>query len=436
LCFEVKANDHRYATVTSLLKLKHIHPGLVQSWPGSKLRQVSVDRATPGSQSSLREANRARLVDAIKRFGAITQVELAGATGLSTATVSTIVKELVAAGVLMTAPVSRSGRRAQQVSLARQLGMVAGVHFSQRMLRIELADMAGTVVATQHMPLPYEHRADTGMDRAARLIHDMVESVGATPEELLGVGLAVAAPVDVRTGLLSVRGVLRGWDEVDIPGSFSRRIGKPVWIDNDANLAIVAEHRYGAAQGCDAAVFVAIGHGVGAGLLVDGCVVRGHGGMAGEIGHVRVVENGRVCVCGNRGCLETVVNSGVLVETLRATHGNLALRDIIAKALAGDVGCTRVVADSGEHVGAAVAALCNVFNPQRVVVGGILGTAGEIALAPLRATVARASLASQFAELDVVQSTLGEAAEVRGAVALALDSVALPIGTLEVAHVY
>jgi predicted NBD/HSP70 family sugar kinase len=397
---------------------------------------VSVDRATPGSQSSLREANRARIVDAIKHFGAITQVELAGATGLSTATISTIVKELVAAGVLMTAPVSRSGRRAQQVSLARQLGMVAGVHFSQRMLRIELADMAGTVVAEQHMPLPHEHRVDTGMDRAARLIQDMVEAVGGRPEELLGIGVAVSAPVDVRTGMLSASGILRGWDEVDIPTSFSRRIGKPVWIDNDANLAIVSEQRYGAAQGCNAAVFLYVGHGVGAGLLVDGRLVRGQSGMAGEIGHIRVVENGRVCTCGNRGCLETVVNSTVLVETLRATHGNLALRDIIAKALAGDVGCTRVLADSAEYVGVALAALCNVFNPQRVVVGGELGAAGEIILAPLRTAAARASLSSQFTTLEVVQSSLGAAAEVRGAVALALDSVTLPIGTLEAAHVY
>src|SRR5690606_18380873 len=111
------------------------------------LRRVGTDRVTPGSQTSLREANRARIVGAVQQRGALTQVELAGVTGLSPATVSNIVKELAAAGVLTTSPTSRSGRRAHQVTLARTLGLVAGVHFGARTLRVALADTAHQVVA-------------------------------------------------------------------------------------------------------------------------------------------------------------------------------------------------------------------------------------------------------------------------------------------------
>ena len=149
------------------------------------LDPVSTRRSTPGSQTSLREANRARIVDAVKRHGGLTQVELAGATGLSPATVSNIVKELSASGVLHTSPSTRSGRRAQHVTLARALGLVAGLHFSTRHLRVAVADVAHTVVAEHHLPLAKDHRADNELDRAARLISDMLDNVEATMSEIL-----------------------------------------------------------------------------------------------------------------------------------------------------------------------------------------------------------------------------------------------------------
>jgi predicted NBD/HSP70 family sugar kinase len=395
---------------------------------------VSTDRPTPGSQSSLREANRARILDAVKRFGALTQVELADATGLSTATVSIIVKELTAAGVVTTSPVSRSGRRALQVALARQLGLVAGIHFASRMLRVELSDLTGHVIAEQHMPLPADHRADTGMDRAALLIGDMLESIGAAAEELRGVGFAIAAPVDHRDGTLPVRGIQRGWDEVPIAASMSRRLAKAVFVDNDANLAALAEYRFGAAQGAGLGVYVYVGHGVGAGILVRGQLLRGAGGTAGEIGHIRVVENGTICHSGNRGCLETVVNAPAIVESLRASHGNLSLRDVVNQSLAGDLGCRRVIADVGTHVGVALAALVNVVNPDLIIVGGELGACGDILLDPLRAEATRASLPNPLSPLTIVQAALGASAPVRGATALALDSISLTTDIAEVSY--
>ncbi|HWS57464.1 MAG TPA: winged helix-turn-helix domain-containing protein, partial [Actinotalea sp.] len=133
---------------------------------------MAKDRATPGSQTSLREANRARIVSAVQQRGSITQIELAGVTGLSAATISNIVKELTVAGVLHTAPTSRSGRRAQEVTLARNLGLVAGVHLAERSLRVALADVTHRVVAEQRLPLPPGHRADSSLDRVALMIEE------------------------------------------------------------------------------------------------------------------------------------------------------------------------------------------------------------------------------------------------------------------------
>ncbi|MDR1791105.1 MAG: ROK family transcriptional regulator [Propionibacteriaceae bacterium] len=393
---------------------------------------MPVNRVPPGSQTSLREANRARILDIIKRVGAMTQVELADATGLSAATVSTIVSELVASGIVTTTQVTRSGRRASQVTLSRHLGLFAGIHFSFRELRIVLADPLGTVVGEQRMPLPADHRADTTMDRAAQLVSDMLEAIGAPQTELIGAGLGICAPYDQRADTLTVPGLLRGWDEVTIAESMSRRLGKPVVADNDANLAMLGEARFGIARDADSAVYVSISHGVGGGILHHGEILRGATGTAGEIGHIRVVENGLVCRCGNRGCLEMQVNSVLSAAVLREEIGALTLRDIVSMAMQGDLRCARLIAEAATAIGVALSALCNVVNPEVIIVGGELANAGPLLIAPLQAAVERGTLHNPLNPPVIELSLLGENAAVLGAAAYAFDSIRLPVRALEV----
>lgn len=357
----------------------------------------------------------------MQQRGSLTQVELAGVTGLSPATVSNIVKELTTAGVLHTAPTSRSGRRAQQVTLARTLGLVAGVHFGSRSLRVALADTAHRVVAEQRMPLAPEHRADAGLDRVALLVAEMVEQVDATMAEVLAVGVGVPAPVDPTTGEVSSHGLLRGWDGVPVPEALGQQLGVPVFVDNDANLGALAEARTGAARGRDHVVYVRASHGVGAGLILDGRLFHGRAGAVGEIGHTTIDENGPVCRCGNRGCLEMYVGAPVLVGMLASSHGHLTLRDVVQRAQAGDLGCRRVLEDAGGHIGVALANVCNVLDPELVVVGGQLAQAGEVLLDAVRSALVRRALPSNAGPTPVVLSSHGEHAEVRGALLLAMD---------------
>ncbi|MCE7082022.1 ROK family transcriptional regulator [Streptomyces sp. ST2-7A] len=389
---------------------------------------MRTDRVTPGSQTSLREANRARIVEAVQRRGALTQIELAGVTGLSPATVSNIVKELAAAGVLHTSPSTRSGRRALQVSLARNLGLVAGVHFGNRSLRVALADASLRVLADQRMPLAPDHRADVGLRRAALLVTEMVESVDAGPEELLAMGVCLPAPVDRRTGGITTVGMMRGWDGVPLPELLGEELDVPVVVDNDANLGALAETRFGAAVGHDPVVYLRVSHGVGGGLVLGGQLVHGRAGGAGEIGHVTIDERGPICRCGNRGCLETFVGAPALLGMLAGSHGNLTLGDLIGRAAEGDPGCRRVLADTGRHLGVAAANICNLIDPGIIVVGGRLAEAGDLLLDPMRAVIEQRTMPSPAGPPGVAAAALGAAAEVRGALAVALDTAGVGAG--------
>jgi predicted NBD/HSP70 family sugar kinase len=389
---------------------------------------VSNRSATPGSQTSLREANRARIVDSLKHHGTLTQVELAGATGLSPATVSNIVKELSASGVLATSVSQRSGRRAIDVTLARQLGLVAGLHFSSRHLRIAISDIGRTVVAENHVPLALEHRHDSELDRAALLLTDMVESVNASLGEILAVGIALPAPIDIATGKVSTPGMLRGWENINVADMFSNRIQRPVVVDNEANLGGLAELRSGAARGSRGAAYIRVGHTISAGMLYDGKIFRGVSGKAGQIGHVTIDENGPICRCGGRGCLDTMAGGPALLELFRDDPGMQRLRDLLVRAEGRDASARRVIADAGRHIGVAAASLCNLFDPERLVIGGELAQAGEILLAPLRHALERSVLAGLGGIPDVVQGELGDRAELMGCLALATDHVGLEAG--------
>lgn len=365
--------------------------------------------------------NRLRVLDAVRERGAMTQVEIAGVTGLSAATVSNLVKELDGAGAVRLTPSIRNGRRAVQVSVDGGQGLVGAAVFGDRDVRVAVG-AAGTaeVVSQKRMPLPADHAADEGMSRAARMVQEMVEASGHVMDDLSAMVVGLPAPIDGVSGEVGSTGILPGWRGVPVAAAMEVAYGMTVRLENTANLAALGEARYGALQGISTGVYLKMSYGVGAGLVIGGELFRGSAGTAGEIGHVTIDENGPVCRCGNRGCLDTFVGAQAVLAALRPSHGSLTLRDVIARALTGDLGCRRVLEDAGRHVGVALAGVVNVLNPEVVVLGGQVSRVGEIVLRPMREAVERCAIPSAAASLDLRIGALGpEEADVRGALALA-----------------
>jgi predicted NBD/HSP70 family sugar kinase len=374
-----------------------------------------------GSQSALRAANRQRVIEALRHNGTMIQADLARATGLSAASVSTLVRDLAAEGLLRTSKTVSGGRRARAVSLERLAGVAAGIDFGRRHVRVTLADLSHQVLGEEEVAIEPRLRASAEINIAVDLFHETLKSSDVSMNELIGVGVGVPGPIDSRDGNVGSASILPEWVGVNPAEIMGQRLGTDVVIDNDANLGALAELTWGAARGHQDVIYIKIATGIGAGIVLGGRVHRGHVGVAGELGHLTMDENGAVCRCGNRGCLETVASVGVALDLLRPRFTeNLTIGSVVQMATDGDAACARVIGDIGRHVGLAISNVCNLLNPSVVVVGGTLVPAGEILMEPLRAAVQRFAIPTVGASTEVVASTLGRRAESLGAVASAL----------------
>lgn len=332
-------------------------------------------------------------------------VELAEVTGLSTATVSTLVHQLVDEDQLETKSTVRNGRRATLVTLARHQGLGVGLWIARRHLTLSIVDFSKSIIAEHTLPLPLGHKADTTLERAMLLINETLSSIDAEASELVGIGVAVAAPVATSDHTIAIPGILPGWDGVDITAPLRTAFNVPVYVDNDANFAAYGESRMGVAAGKRNFVYISANDGVGAGIVINGEIMHGVTGLAGEIGHIQVDPLGAICSCGNRGCLDTVVAENRLVQLLSVTHGNMTLDDLVSFANEGDPGCRRIIADAAVRIGQVAADLCISVDPEVIVLGGKLAMTGDVFIQPFNEALQRMLFPDAVAPIDVLVSS-------------------------------
>lgn len=379
-------------------------------------------RSAPGSAAALRVANQRRVLDLLLSRGAeaTSQADIARETGLAAGTVSTIVRELAAAEVLDT--VAGSGRRGTMVRLARGAGLVGGVDFGHSHVAVALATIAGEILAEERRPLPPGHDHVIGLDTAAAILDQLLADVGGDRSELRTLGVGLPAPLSDNVVMSSA--ILPGWVGLSARDAVAARFGVDVQIDNDANLGALAEHRYGHGRGHANIVFVKVSSGVGAGLILDNKVFRGAAGTSGEIGHLTLDEQGPLCRCGSRGCLEAYAASGTALAMMAEQMPDARVDQIIKAAHQGNVSAIRVFEDAGLHLGWGLATVTNLLNPDMIIVGGDMAHAGDLLLDSARRGLRRHVLAGT-ATTPIVTAALGDRASMVGAVVLAIDATDL-----------
>jgi predicted NBD/HSP70 family sugar kinase len=379
----------------------------------------------PGTFGTLRELNRLRVVDALRRAGTASRTDLARMTGISRSTVATLVSDLQARGLIVEQPdppavPAGRGRPPVLLRLDAAAGSALGIDFGHSHVRVAVADLSSTVLAERFVEIDVDAVPEDALDAAAELAEGVLADAGVERSRVIGAGMALSAPIDRHRGVVGST-VLPNWAGIQAGEELSRRLEIPVELDNDANLGALAEVSFGAGRGLTDVIYVMMSSGVGAGLVLGGRLYHGATGIAGELGHVQVRAEGAVCRCGSRGCLETVASTDALLSLLRPTHGpDLTEREMLDLVAAGDLAARRVVNDAGRAVGRAVADLCNFLNPAAIVVGGDLSVAGDALLDGVREEIDRYSLPGAAAAVEVRAGILGERAEVLGALAVVI----------------
>jgi predicted NBD/HSP70 family sugar kinase len=393
-----------------------------------------------GSLESLRERNRRELLDTLRRHGSASRADLARLTGLSRSTVSTLVSELQATGMVKEhepadGRVSQQGRPPTLLTLDRSAGLVLGVDFGHEHVHVAIADLSRTILAERIHELDVDRSAAQALDVAVKLTDEVVDEADVERDRILSAGVGLSGPIDVVEGTVHAGKILPGWAGVRPVDELAARLSLHVHLDNDANLGALAEVTLGAGIGARDAIYIMVSGGVGAGLILGGELYRGSGGTAGELGHVLVDETGPICRCGNRGCLEMMAGGRAIVELLRPSHGDgLSLDAVVALVDEGDSGARRAIADAGRVLGRSVAAVVNSFNPELVIVGGKLSATGDVLLDPLREAVHRYAIPSAAEDVRITRGVLGDRAEVLGALELAArqSDVAAPAASTPV----
>jgi predicted NBD/HSP70 family sugar kinase len=379
-----------------------------------------------GSLESLRRLNRLRVIRALRDEGTISRADIARRTGLSRSTVSSLVADLQADGLVVERPEpgsafgAQGGRPPILLSFDASAGAAVGIDFGHSHLRVAVSDLASTILAERIRPLDTDHDAQEGLDAAAELVTQALADAGVPRSAVIGAGMGLPGPIEP-DGVVGSSAILPGWIGMTAEAEMRRRLDIPVMVDNDANLGALAEAAFGAGRDAGDLIYLKVSSGIGAGLILNGRLYRGSQGLAGELGHVLVDPEGIVCRCGNRGCLETVAATGALLEELRRSGEDLSVQDMLAAARAGDADCRRVIHDGGRALGQVVATLLNVLNPELLVVGGDLAAAGDLLLDGVRESVARAALPEASRGAEVVAGVLGDRAQVLGALALVVS---------------
>lgn len=382
-------------------------------------------RTAPGSATSLRVANQRRVLTILLARGvaSATQADLVRETGLAAGTVSNIVRELAEAGVVHT--VAGAGRRGTTVTLARGAGLVAGVDFGHSHVSVAVSEMSGHVLAELRRPLANGHLHTEGLDLARQMLDGLLTELGAAHTDLRNIGLGLPAPLSEDVVMSSA--ILPGWVGVNARDEAAKALGAGVLIENDANLGALAEHRRGHGRGYANVVFVKVSSGVGAGLILDNQLFRGTAGTSGEIGHLTLDEQGPLCRCGSRGCLEAYAATGTALSMMHEQMPGADIDAVIEAAQQGNVSALRVFEDAGLHLGWGLATVTNLLNPGIILVGGDMAHAGELLLESARLGLRRHVLAGT-STTPVKTASLGDRASMVGALELAIDATDLVPG--------
>lgn len=398
-----------------------------------------------GSNISIVKAhNLQAILLSLLQHSRVSRVELAEKTCLSTTTITNLTAELLEQGIIVeegdktTEERRKVGRPRTLLQIIPDARYAVGVHIGIGILRVAVTNLHAEVVHNNDMPIDRATPAEVVLQSIGDLIETTIRQSGVDVARIIGVGVGASGLVDHTTGV-NVLAPRLNWHNVDIRAPLQNRIGLPVYVENNVRAMALAEAFFGAGRGIDVLAFVYGRIGVGAGFIVNGRLFRGSGAGAGEIGHTIVIpKGGDECVCGNRGCLETLVSETVLIqqaETLASINPHSILADYLGgestvrpidrvfnAARDGDRLARKMIEESAFYLGIALANLVNVLNPQLILLGGIFAEAYDLFQPVAEDTMCKNAVAGLGDNVQLKPASFGWQTGVLGGASLVLTT--------------
>ncbi|GAA0339132.1 ROK family transcriptional regulator [Actinoallomurus spadix] len=366
------------------------------------------------------------LLQFIRSGAARTRRDLMELTGLSRSTVAQRVDQLVNAGYVREGgpDASTGGRRPSLLEIDEGSAVVLAADLGATHGRVAVTDLAGRALGETTGRTLSAEGPEKAIAWVTSRFRELLAGCGRSVAEVCGVGVGLPTPVDVHTGRTVQTPIAPGWERYDIPAALAAEFPGPIMLDNDANVMALGEYT-AAGPGAPPVLLVKVATGIGAGIVEDGRVLRGVGGAAGEIGHVRVPGREDVaCSCGSRGCLAAVASGAALARRLAACDPSVRdASDVARLALAGHPEAVRLTREAGRTLGEVLAVVVSVVNPGSLIVAGSLAGAGEHLVGEIREVVFRGVQYRSTRGLHIGEGRVGGRAGVVGAASMVVDRV-------------
>jgi len=391
-----------------------------------------------------KQLNETLILNAIRRYSPVSRTDIAKMTGLSGATVTKFVDNLIQIGFVREDGYedSRGGRRPTLLKLAPEAGFAVGVDLGAVNLRAAVVNLEAEIVAK----IAKKTKADEGRERVFKriteIIHEVIDASGVERKKIKGIGIGISGIIDHQKGVCLFCPNIKGWENVPVKRLLEEKFGIEVSIDDSSRMAALAEHWCGLARKVENFIFVNVGFGMGSGIFTNGRLYRGSRGTAGELGHTTIDEKGSRCQCGNRGCLETLVSGPAIVRRTRERleEGVVSLvgkmsgddfaritPELVAEAARkGDKLAFNIMEKTGEYLGIGIANAVNLFNPELVIIGAGISRAGDLFLDTAKRTVKARALHTAATSVDIKLSVLGDTTAAQGAAILVLKDIFKP----------
>lgn len=374
---------------------------------------------TTGDQALIKRINTAIVLEAILKGAPLSRAQISERTGLNKATVSSLVQDLIDGSLVreIGPGLSSGGRKPVLLDFAATAGYAIGVDLGVNYIRGVLTDLRGSIITerTDHLRRTEPEQA---LEALFTCIDELVAAAPSSPYGIVGIGIGVPGLVDDSGTVLLAPNL--NWRGVPLRRQLTERYQMPVVIANEANAGALGEQKYGAGRHLDHLVYVSVGIGIGAGLILQRSLYKGASGFSGEMGHMSVEAFGKPCTCGNQGCWEMYASERALLEQAADT-GCTDLESLLAAAAAGRQDVQALFASVGEYLGIGIANIVNMFNPDAVIIGNRMSRARPWLEDTLRKTVVKRTMGFHLRNAQLLFAELGDRSTVMGAAELAIS---------------